>query len=353
VAPALLPRPEEVTPGWLSEVLGHPVTGFETEPVGTGQMGDSFRFRLAYESAPANAPETVVGKFTPASEASRATAVTMRTSEVEVRFYQQLAGKVGIRVPHVWFCDVRPETGEYVIVMEDMAGSVPGDQVAGCSVDQASLALDELARLHAPLWGDPALHSYEWLDRSTAENRGMHRALLQMLWDGFRERYADRLEPEVVDLGEVFVSRLEPFLEHQPAAATVQHGDYRLDNLLFGRDEGSPPVCVVDWQTVSLGPGLSDVSYFCGAGLQPEDRRAGERQLVEQYHGRLVSLGVEGYDWDAAWEDYRRYAFSGLLMAVGASMLVERTDRGDDMFMAMAHRHATHALDLDSLELLR
>jgi hypothetical protein len=28
-------------------------------------------------------------------------------------------------------------------------------------------------------------------------------------------------------------------------------------------------------------------------------------------------------------------------------MLVEQTERGDDMFMAMAHRHARHALDLD------
>ena len=35
-------------------------------------------------------------------------------------------------------------------------------------------------------------------------------------------------------------------------------------------------------------------------------------------------------------------------MAVGASMLVERTERGDDMFMAMAHRHAAHAIDLDA-----
>ncbi len=39
-------------------------------------------------------------------------------------------------------------------------------------------------------------------------------------------------------------------------------------------------------------------------------------------------------------------------MAVGASMLVVRTDRGDEMFLAMAHRHATHALDLGADELL-
>jgi hypothetical protein len=39
-------------------------------------------------------------------------------------------------------------------------------------------------------------------------------------------------------------------------------------------------------------------------------------------------------------------------MAIAASMLVERTERGDDMFMVMAHRHARHVLDLDAIRLL-
>jgi hypothetical protein len=34
-------------------------------------------------------------------------------------------------------------------------------------------------------------------------------------------------------------------------------------------------------------------------------------------------------------------------------MLVERTERGDEMFMVMAHRHARHVLDLDAVQLLR
>ena len=49
---------------------------------------------------------------------------------------------------------------------------------------------------------------------------------------------------------------------------------------------------------------------------------------------------------------YRRYTVAGLIMAVAASMLVKRTPRGDDMFMAMAERAGRHALDLDAMELL-
>lgn len=39
-------------------------------------------------------------------------------------------------------------------------------------------------------------------------------------------------------------------------------------------------------------------------------------------------------------------------MAVAASMLVERTERGDAMFMVMAERHSQHALDVQATALL-
>ena len=52
------------------------------------------------------------------------------------------------------------------------------------------------------------------------------------------------------------------------------------------------------------------------------------------------------------WTQYRRYSFGGLIMAIVASFLVQRTDRGDEMFITMAVRHARQALDLDSESLI-
>ena len=45
-------------------------------------------------------------------------------------------------------------------------------------------------------------------------------------------------------------------------------------------------------------------------------------------------------------------AFAGFVVTVVASMIVERTARGDEMFVAMARRHARHALDLGAADLL-
>ena len=40
------------------------------------------------------------------------------------------------------------------------------------------------------------------------------------------------------------------------------------------------------------------------------------------------------------------------MMAIVSSMLVERTDRGDQMFMTMLQRHCDHVLDTDALATL-
>jgi hypothetical protein len=352
-------RPEQLSAPWLTEVLrragvveGAAVAEFAVEPVGTGQMADSFRLRLAYSPAAARAPGTVVAKFTAADHTSRATALALRTSEVEVRFYQTVASTVGMRTPRCYFADVDTSSAEFVLVLEDLAPARQGDQLEGCTVDQADLALAQLSLLHAPRWADPALARLEWLERRADGANGTVEQLLPALFAGFVERYGPNLGDGVIGVGQRLFARIGEFVRNRPGPHTVQHADYRLDNLLFGTEEGGPALGVVDWQTVTLGPAAADVSYFLGGSLLPADRRAHEGELVRDYHQRLVAAGVTRYSPDQLFTDYRRYAYSGYLMAVGASMLVERTERGDEMFMTMARRHAAHVEDLDAEALL-
>ena len=64
------------------------------------------------------------------------------------------------------------------------------------------------------------------------------------------------------------------------------------------------------------------------------------------YARELRRRGV-GVGDDRVYEEYRRHSTSGIVMAVVASMIVEVTERGDAMFLAMARRHAAHAIDID------
>jgi aminoglycoside/choline kinase family phosphotransferase len=330
---------------------GARVVAVDQEPVGTGQMGDCLRLALTYDREVA-APATVVAKLPSSNETSRLTGMAMRTYEVEVRFYQDLAPSLPVRAPHCHHADIDLATGDFVLLLEDLAPARPGDQVAGCSVDQAALVLEEAARLHAPRWGDASLRDMDWLERYSPEARDGLQAMLTVLWPNFVERYGDALDDDVVALGHRFIEHLGAWYALRAEPHTVVHNDFRLDNLLFGVAEGGPPVAVVDWQTVGLGPALADVSYFLGAGLQIEDRRAHEEALVRGYHDALLAAGVDGLRWEDCWGQYRTFAFSGFHMAVLASMIVERTDRGDAMFLAMAGRHGRQALDLGSEAML-
>ena len=75
-------------------------------------------------------------------------------------------------------------------------------------------------------------------------------------------------------------------------------------------------------------------------------------QLVRGGCGALCASGVANCQSPEFWQAYRYGAFSGFAVTVVASMIVERTERGDQMFTTMAQRHARHALDLHADEFL-
>jgi aminoglycoside/choline kinase family phosphotransferase len=274
----------------------------------------------------------------------------LRNYVKEVSFYRELVGGLSVRTPHVYHADIDDSGVVFVLLMQDMAPAEQGDQLAGCTPDVARAALRELVGLHAPRWDDPALKQLPWLYTPPEEGRSMSQSMLPMLWSGFRDRYADRLSDEVMTVGTTLFENIPAYIADAGGPKTIVHGDYRLDNLLLG--PRTDDVAVVDWQTIALGTAASDAAYFIGAGLLPDVRREHEQDLLRTYHDGLLAAGVTGFTWDECWRDYRRSTFAGLVMAVGASMLVERTERGDDMFMVMAQRHAEHALDLDATKTL-
>lgn len=341
-------------PEYLTEALrrsgtlgaGVSVVDIETRPVGTGQMAGCLRLGLRYDGE-TDAPTTMIAKIPAEDEASRA-AGAAGAYETEVRFYQHLASEVSIRTPKCHFAELGPGPGEFLLLLEDLAPAEQGDQLSGCSPTQALLAVVEAAGLHAPTWGATELTArHPWLTRAIVGTGapGMG-GIVAQLHPMFCERYADSLDPEVVELGERIVPRIEGYYA-SPGPSSVIHGDYRLDNILFGTAEGGPPVAVVDWQTHLWGDPIMDVSYFIGAGLKTEDRRTHERDLVEAYRQALEAKGVT-IGADECWQRYRLHAVAGWHMAMFASMVVVRTDRGDEMFCTMANRHGRQMLDLET-----
>lgn len=351
-APGIAARPEQVDAAWMTAALraagvltAGKVSGIEARPVGNGLVGDSFRFALTYEGAEPGAPPSVVGKFAAADAASRASGAGLGLYLREVSFYRELAHTVGIITPRAFFAEIDPASADFTLIFEDLGPARPGDQLAGCSLDDAETALLEAAALHAPWWGNPALEAMPFL-RLAESTAPQIQAALPMVVAAFNDRYAGQLEPELMDLVDRLPAAVVAMNADRGAfPLTVQHGDFRLDNILFDIQGGGRRMGTLDWQTVTLGPGVTDAAYFLSAGLDPDLRRKNERELIGRYHAELVRLGVNDYGFDQCWADYQRLAVHGVLMGVFSAMAVERTERGDALFLKMTRGGCLQALD--------
>ena len=336
---------------WLEPLRdGAAVVDVRSESVGTGQMSESRRLWLDY-SKPCGLPETMIAKFESVSEASRAASRATRTYEVETAFYREIRNRVAVNAPQCFYNEFDEDRDEFALLLSDFAPCTQGDQLAGCSVDEARTAVREIAKLHGPLWGNDELKSMAWLHRNPPDKKRNVELLFGQLVPGFLDRYATRLSPSACEVAARLAREPKDYFTYDPSRFSVIHGDYRLDNIVFTSARPGFPIGVVDFQTAAVGCPLLDVAYFVGAGLLADDRRLFEEGLVADYLEELGHFSVS-MSYDESWSLYRRYTFAGFVMAVVASMIVKQTDRGDEMFLAMANRHAVHVVDLDAFAAL-
>ncbi len=343
----MIDHPQDMSVEWLRTHLGAAadgLTGFSYAPIGTGQVGDSYRLTLEGTQE----LKSVVAKCSSHDADSRQAATLFHWYELEVRWYQEFAHQADVRTPHCYMADVHLDLDRCVMLLEDVAPAQQGDQLAGATLDQVRLGLDELARLHALRWGDPILNDLAWLNYGEG-NREFIRSFVPQVYPEWRARYAGRIDPNILEMGAELARRFDSYLEDRDVPYCITHGDCRLDNILYADAAGR--AILVDWQTVSKGIGMNDAAYLVGTSFaDPAQRQAHEMELVDYYLTQLKAHGVSPYP--EADTIYRLGAFSGFVMAVNAAMVVERTERGDEMFAVMAERSGYQALALDSLSAL-
>lgn len=339
------------------------VTGITARAVGTGQVGESIRFTFSYAEGLPGGPSSVIGKFPSQDPQSRATARMTETYEREFGFYSSLRNRVSIRTPQAHHIAIDPASGDFTLIMEDMNGSVQGDQLGGCDFASTLLIAEAAAGLHAPTWDvGNTLDDADWLaspDEATTHERV---ALFQAVMPGFIDRYGERIGPDAVAATRWLATRLldlrSAFFDLSALATCVVHNDFRLDNMLFGVREGAPALTTVDWQTLSVGFGPVDLAYALGSGMLPDLRECHEAEVFDCYLGHLGSVPgskvgtISEQMRTQMWDAYRLGSTTGLAMAVVASMIVVRTERGDEMFSVMAERHAAQMRTLDVFGML-
>ena len=359
-------NPDELTPGWLTAALRKAgcikrarVVALTCEIIGEGVgfLGQIARLTPTYDHVEDEAPRTLIGKFPTSVESARELAAMYGLYLCEVNVYRHLMPEIPLRTPHCYFSAISDDAKTFLLLLEDLgATGTMGDQIKGCSLDEARLAVREVARLHAAWWDHPKLPDLHWLPLFTDLWRIAMTEAYPPAWQTCLDQFGHLMSPAQRSAAPTLNERALRAVDANAATPlTILHADYRLDNMFFGTVDGAYEFAVIDWQLTNRGGGVYDVAYFMASNLEPVLRREQEMNLLREYHAVLNEHRTRGaaYSWETCHTDYVR---SIALMFAGAFATVASLDtsneRGVALFEKIIGRLATATDDLQALEAL-
>jgi aminoglycoside phosphotransferase (APT) family kinase protein len=178
--------------------------------------------------------------------------------EREFRVMGALAG-CGVPVPQMHLlCDDESVIGRAFYVMQFVQGRVLWDQsLPGMTREQRAAIYDEMNRVIA------ALHKLEVQTLGLADFGRPGNYFERQI-----ARWTKQYQASVTGPNEAMDRLIDWLPKHMPASArdeslaSVVHGDFRLDNLIFHPTEARV-LAVLDWELSTIGHPLADFSYHC------------------------------------------------------------------------------------------
>ena len=308
----LITDAEQVTPDWLTCVLckkGHlaqgKVTKIEKQSVPMPYASIITYLKVSYSgNAPKSAPMRLLLKRSKHED-------KWKWADKEVQFYNTIAKMMtNPPVAHCYDAVYSPQIGHYHVLLEDVSEShfVLESEHFPPSKRHCEKIVDCLAAFHAYWWEDARLGNeivgcfYEenYLINCLRNTEKKFAEFVDFLGD--RLSATDRQTYEAI-----FASWPDPLVKRldKGNATTLIHRDSHVRNYLLPRDPNSDHVYIIDWADWDICVGVRDLAYMMALHWYPARRQVLEKELLLRYHRDLLAHGVEDYDWDAFWYDYR------------------------------------------------
>jgi len=241
----------------------------------------------------------------------------MSSCEREYRFYTEVARHglapgapqptmlEGVMRVARCFCPNWGKAGKekegFILILECLGEPdwVPVDPEMGCTFEQSVAAVESLGRFHqvfaSKRWQeelgsfpltiinvDQASHIQFYFSHTLQQAK----SLVDLLPPG-AQKAAERMSHG--GLVECFERLADP-------PVTLNHGDYRPENLRFSAPGRPAEVGVFDWGMANVARGVADFTYFLMLSMRPEDRRQREQELIERYLAARGETGKKAVD---------------------------------------------------------
>ena len=248
--------------------------------------------------------------------------------------------------PAVYTAIIDEERRDFLMIMEDVVarGADPRDSTRPMTIDQVANGVRGLARMHSEYWGDRLTNhrALGWVEPFVAF-AGLEYAPLHIA----HERLGDTVPAEIPALSgtELFVdiwARYIGTLTTSPQ--TLLHGDPHIGNTYVLPDDD---VGFLDWQMARRGNWSLDLGYFLQGALTIEDRRRGERELLDEYRASLTLPADEMPTADEIWLRYRASVAHGLAIWMATLSGGDAWQRAD-ICLAFAQRYSAAFIDLET-----
>jgi hypothetical protein len=252
-------------------------------------------------------PSSAVAKL-PARGSNREAAVRSGAYRREAHCYRSLLVDHGLPTAEA-YAVIEHDDGTASLLLQDLTSRRWPEQLSGLEPEDARAVVGALARFHHR-W-DHDIDRPEQRHAALAVVRANTVAGLDhgSLVSGLRaveQRWANHLSRQQLSAFDMMVARHDDVAAAfgSPRSVTLCHGDPRAANLAFAQDGSAQ---LVDWQQVARQFGEADVAWLCATSLTPDDRRALEHDLVEEYGG-----------------DIERYRLGLALPAMAVMLLAQR-----------------------------
>ncbi len=348
------------TAEWLTDVFRNteenhaPVIKVTAEriAVGEGFLGELARLELHYGEG-ISGPATAIAKIPTTDGALKPLGVMLGVYERESLFYEQVAPRLSIQKPEIYYNGRDAENDDYALLMEDVGRYRSGDHLQGASLSEARAVMRTAAGIHSRWWDSEELAAMDWVPPLDSPiNMGLQ-SLYEQSWPTVMDRYGHLYPDWLPQKLEEFIPEISQWLiSWAERSRTLTHNDFRLDNLLFDDSKSPiPDVIVIDFQLVGRGDGSGDIAPFLGCNLDIELRRAEEINLLQDYFDAMHKSG-SGY---SSFDDLvRQIDTAHLFWLVNWGNTAVTADhpneRAEQLFDAILQRSIATVVDRDSVQ---
>lgn len=327
----LVRRPEDISVQWAQRIARYHAADAEVSAVDVQSVdvGTSTRMRVVVEhDVPHILPKRWFVKLPSMVLKARVLTTLPRFLHREVNFYCTVSNTVPVRLPPALAAQSRWGLVS-TLVLTDVTefGAIPGKPSDALSREQSRRVVEHLAHFHARFWGKTCLvQRHPWLAGST---------------DGIENHLGKFMAVPLMKRGLKLAGDTVPGSLHQAALhyahhrhhwthalmqgpKTLVHHDCHPGNLFWMDDNPG----FLDWQLIRMGEGISDIAYFLATALDPECRRAYEKELLALYLTTLDKLGVRELDEGQLYQRYRAhlvYPLEAMILTMAIGDMMERT----------------------------